>query len=135
MSQFIEFDLRVDDFRRVLVLVKNISANAAATHDNSTQSIQCDCFNENECHHHSKKDHRVDASSETCSYCRFIQLLREKHSNVKVKNDADNATSSLLIKYKTIQYSPDALTWSDFQVRFKNKLNLASNVQPYLDKI
>jgi hypothetical protein len=111
MSQFIEFDLRVEDFGRVLTLVNNLTEYD----DHSNKLIQCDCFNENECHH-SKKDHFMKVDLETCSYCRFVKLLRNKHSNIKVKNDSDNSiTSNLQIRYKTLYYSSDALAWSEFQ--------------------
>lgn len=102
----IEYDLKFQDFKKLLVLVKNIS--------NSDHSIQCDCFNENECHH-SKNDHFMLQNLSNCNFCQFVDLLRKKHSIVKVKNDTDNSSSNVLIKYKTINYPVDLLNWTDFQ--------------------
>ena len=94
----------------MLVLVKNLSDLPAA----SFKQYDCDIFNENECHH-SPTSH--DPMNVKCQFCNFVELLRLKHSNVKIiQNSADTGGQDkyLSIRYKT-DYALNMLEWCEFQ--------------------
>jgi hypothetical protein len=101
-QDYIEFDLKLEDFKAILVLVNNLT----------NESLQCDNFSENECHH-LKKDHYMHFNLENCSFCKFIKILRDNHSNIRIKQELDNL--NLYVKYKTINYPSQIIDWVEFQ--------------------
>jgi hypothetical protein len=101
-QDYIEFDLKLEDFKAILVLVNNLT----------NESLQCNNFSENECHH-LKKDHYMHFNLENCSFCKFIKILRDKHSSIRIKQELDNL--NLYIKYKTINYPSQIIDWVEFQ--------------------
>ena len=107
----IEYNLQLEDYSKVLVLVKNLSDLPATA---SFKQYECDIFNENECHH-ALTNH--DPMLIKCHFCKFVELLKHKHSNVKIiQNNADtlNQDKYLSIRYKT-DYALNMLEWCEFQ--------------------
>ncbi len=75
-NESVDFSLQLEDYSKLLVLVKEVLAPAPAEY-------HCDIFSQPDCHHLTQ--HGLTTSkTDKCSFCRFTDLLRDKYSHVDV---------------------------------------------------
>lgn len=108
----IDFTLQLEDYAKVVVLVKDV----LATTDFINKSYQCDMFNSSECHHvtgHETNQDRLTANK--CGFCKFTQLLRERHSSVDIiQSKSANDKQNLFVRYRSSD-PVEMLQWCEFQ--------------------
>lgn len=136
-NQLIEFDLKINDPNRILVLVRNLLEQDEYVR----KEYDCDLFNQFECHHnaqlnkHLKVGHHVTHSQssccEKCTYCKFFDLINERANVVRINTDLykSKSTTSLTtsttstidhrhfvnLRYKKCNYPVSQLEWCEFQ--------------------
>ena len=110
-SSHIDFSLQLEDHAKVVVLVKDMLVTA----EFETKSYQCDIFNSAECHHVAGHESNQEMFTiNKCGFCKFSQLLREKHSSVDIIQNKVNDKQNLLVRYRSSD-PIEMLQWCEFQ--------------------
>ena len=91
-NQSIEFDLKINDYNRLLVVCRNV----LETKENKQNEFECSLYSESECHHNhgggvfttstTNKQRRHSQSpdgSQKCTFCRFYDLLDERATSLR----------------------------------------------------
>ena len=108
-QSFIEFDLQFSDYNKITILVFNLL-------EDPNNPIKCDIFSDKNCHHLNENHlFNVMKQFEKCTFCKFVDLLKQKHT-IKISNDVVKSSEKhcLNAKYKT-HYAPEILDWAEFQ--------------------
>lgn len=108
----IEFDLKISDYNRLLVVCKNLLESK----EFKQKEFECDIFNESECHH----THDHDDNFFKCTYCKFYDLLEERAHTLKINSDLYKTTSNVphfvQMRFKKTKYPlGNILEWCEFQ--------------------
>jgi hypothetical protein len=123
-SDCIDFDLQVEDYSKVTVLVRSL--NAEKQTGTSETDCLCDVFSEKECHHatdhHLELDKLLTAAAATkCHFCQFVEHLKSQHSHVNILQSGKSGSpvagtdkQHLVLRYRH-SLTSDILDWCDFQ--------------------
>ena len=119
----IDFDLQLEDYSKITVLVRNLLTNSQPERKEQAETdYLCDIFSEKECHHLSGHHLQLDSlSALKCTFCRFTEHLRNRHSNVNIlqsKSGNYNSPTSdkqyLSLRFRNVATS-ELVDWCDFQ--------------------
>lgn len=138
-SQPIEFDLKINDYNRLLVVCRNVLESK----ENKQNEFECSLYSESECHHKhgdfavntANKRHPSPDGSQKCTFCRFYDLLDERATSIRFIID-----ESFFLKFEMFVYlifvriNPDIYKTSStnaphfVQMRFKKSKYPVGNI-------
>jgi hypothetical protein len=138
-TQQIEFDLKINDSNRILVLVRNLLERDEFVR----KEFDCDLFNQFECHHNANVNRHLKtaataatnttfssttlnelaAEGTKCTYCKFFQLLNDRAAQIQINSElyrqlvskSDTQRHFVNARYKKCNYPVEQLEWSEFQ--------------------
>lgn len=117
----IDFDLQLEDYAKVTVLVRNLRGSWASKGEAAEADYLCDVFSERECHHGDGHHLRLDSLQTTkCQFCQLVDHLRSKHSHVTVLQSKSGSASAgdkqphLSLRYRH-SLASEIVDWCDLQ--------------------
>lgn len=96
----IDFDLNIEDFKKVAILIKDISVD-----------LSYDDLND---YDGQLTEHECNTNFSECKFCDFTSLIRRYFARVKL--DSFEEQKELELRYKINNYSHKLLDWSEYQV-------------------
>lgn len=118
----IDFDLQLEDYAKVTVLVRNLRGSSASEGEAVEADYLCDVFSERECHHGDGHHLRLDSLQTTkCQFCQLVDHLRSNHSHVTVLQSKSASPSGggdkqphLSLRYRH-SLTSEIVDWCDLQ--------------------
>lgn len=122
----IDFDLQLEDYSKITVLVKNLRGGSAKARAEAAKGSEadylCDVFGEKECHHGEAHHLRLDSlQTARCQFCQFVEHLRSCHSHVPVLQSKSGSLGGggdkqphLSLRYKH-SLTSEIVEWCDLQ--------------------